>query len=286
MDLSPKDPRAATVVAGRYRIIAEIGRGNMGKVYRVEHLNTGEELAMKVLLAHVGVELSLVERFKREARAPALIKSPHVVRVIDADVAPELGGAPFLVMELLEGCDLQEYLRARGKLPPSEALGILEQVARALDRAHAVGIVHRDLKPANVFLHRHVEGVVVRVLDFGISRMAPDASAKGEQLLTASGIMMGTPLYMPPEQATGSHHKLGPGTDVWALRHARVSPAHWRNLLADAKHGRAHGSAPGRASAARQRGWAPAPACLRRLVRAIVRARGPRALRLRGAADQ
>src|SRR6187399_3268710 len=103
MEVNRPDLSAASVVAGRYRVIREIGRGNMGKVYRVEHLNTGEEFAMKVLLAHAGVEAAIVERFKREARAPALIKSPHVVRVIDADVAAELGGAPFLVMELLEG---------------------------------------------------------------------------------------------------------------------------------------------------------------------------------------
>jgi TOMM system kinase/cyclase fusion protein len=204
---------ADTVVAGRYRLLSEIGRGSMGKVYRVEHVHTGEAFAMKVLGAHVETDASMVERFKREARTPALIKSDHVVKVIDADVAPELGGAPFLVMELLDGVDLEKYSAHAGKLPAADVVRILGQVARALDRAHAIGVVHRDLKPANVFMHRREDGVVVKLLDFGISKLAPTGEAAR---ITASGAIMGTPLYMPPEQALG-RSEIRPAADIWSL---------------------------------------------------------------------
>ena len=120
-------------------------------------------------------------------------------------------------MELLEGCDLQEHVRASGKLSAREAFEILEQVARALDRAHAVGIVHRDLKPANVFLQRSAAGTLVRVLDFGISRVNAASLERADGALTQTGMMVGTPLYMPPEQAVGAHDKVGPGSDVWAV---------------------------------------------------------------------
>ncbi len=204
---------ADTVVAGRYRLLSEIGRGSMGKVYQVEHVHTGEAFAMKVLGAHVETDASMVERFKREARTPALIKSDHVVKVIDADVAPELGGAPFLVMELLDGVDLEKYSAHAGKLPAADVVRILGQVARALDRAHAIGVVHRDLKPANVFMHRREDGVVVKLLDFGISKLAPTGEAAR---ITASGAIMGTPLYMPPEQALG-RSEIRPAADIWSL---------------------------------------------------------------------
>lgn len=204
----------APIIAGRYRLLEEIGRGNIGRVFRVEHVHTGESFALKVLVAHRGADPTIVERFKREARTPALIKSDHVVKVIDADVAVELDGAPFLVMELLVGVDLEAYLNERGRLPAGEAVAILTQVARALDRAHAIGVVHRDLKPANIFLHQREGEVVVKVLDFGISKLG--VNAPSEIAITASGQIMGTPLYMPPEQALGKTN-VGPAADVWAI---------------------------------------------------------------------
>ncbi len=209
-----------SVIASRYRVLEEIGRGNVGRVFRVEHIHTGEMLALKLLFARAEADPGLVERFKREARAPALIKSENVVRITDADVAPELGGAPFFVMELLEGTDLEQYVAQRGKLDADEVVGILGQAARALDKAHAIGIVHRDLKPGNIFLHSHEEGLTVKVLDFGISKIGPAdaaANASGEALaLTAAGTVMGTPLYMPPEQALARAEIL-PAADVWAI---------------------------------------------------------------------
>jgi serine/threonine protein kinase len=201
------------VVAGRYRLGEMIGGGAMGQVYRVEHVHTGETLALKALAREAGHDHAKVERFMREARTPARIRSDHVVKVIDADVAPELDGSPFFVMELLDGIDLQQSLRERGPLAAEVVVEILRQVAHALDRAHALQIVHRDLKPSNIFLHRRDADVVVKLLDFGISKLHEE----GEALeMTESGAIVGTPLYMPPEQAQGSA-LVGPSADIWAM---------------------------------------------------------------------
>ncbi len=191
----------------------------MGTVYLVQHVYTGEDLAMKVLQAHAGANPKLVKRFKREAWLPAKIRSDHVVRVIDADVCPELGNAPFLVMELLRGTNLEMYVQARGALPQSDIVGIFWQIADALSKAHALGIVHRDLKPENIFLHEHFDGrVIVKLLDFGISKMTGDGLGNiAEAGLTRTGAVLGTPLYMPPEQATGNTALIGPASDLWAL---------------------------------------------------------------------
>jgi hypothetical protein len=202
-----------TVLGGRYRVEGALGQGGMGAVYLVRHVRTEERLALKLIHAAIAGSPELVERFRREARAPAQIDSDHVVRVVDADIAPEIGGAPFLVMEFLRGRDLEQELRARGRLPPPEVVGYLGQAARALDKAHRLGIVHRDLKPENLFLsERDDRSVVLKVLDFGIAKLGGDGSQA-----TATGSMLGTPLYMSPEQAQGARGAVGPTTDVWAL---------------------------------------------------------------------
>jgi serine/threonine-protein kinase len=211
------DIPAGTLVASRYRIVRELGRGGMGAVYLAEHINTGDHVALKVLIGTGAVDPETLERFKREARAPAKIKSEHVVRVLDADTAPELGYSPFLVMELLQGNDLQKIVRQRGRLGPDEVASHLEQAARALDKSHALGIVHRDLKPENIFLHQREDGtVMVKVLDFGISKILPQAAASAMPM-TQLGSVMGTPLFMSPEQARGAVQVIGPQTDVWAI---------------------------------------------------------------------
>jgi len=198
-------------IAGRYRTVRFIGKGGMGAVYEVEHLHTGQRLAMKVLASRQP-ELS-VERFKREARAASRIQSDHVVRVTDADVAPELEGAPFLVMELLSGSDL-ERATTDGPAPPADVLEWLRQVARALVKAHAAGIVHRDLKPENLFLTRREDGgPLVKILDFGIAKMVGAADAGS---LTQSGQFLGTPYYMAPEQADSEADVTG-RADLYAL---------------------------------------------------------------------
>jgi eukaryotic-like serine/threonine-protein kinase len=185
----------------------------MGSVYVVEHVHTGEQLALKVLLSQVGASQEHIERFKREARASAVIKSEHVVRVTDSDVAPELNGAPFLVMELLEGQDLETLTEStQGPIAPSIVLDWLRQVARALDKAHSFGLVHRDLKPENLFLTRREDGSpLVKILDYGLVKMVENAGQ------TATGEILGTPRYMAPEQARGDVEQIGPGTDRWAL---------------------------------------------------------------------
>jgi serine/threonine-protein kinase len=207
-------------IASRYRILRELGRGGMGVVYVVEHTRTGDQLALKLLHGRAARDPQAIERFKREARASARIKSDHVVKVVDADIAPELENAPFLVMELLDGHDLEKLVTERGRLPPDEALDYLTQTARALDKSHALGIVHRDLKPENIFLHRREDGsTIVKILDFGISKIVGtegggDMTGAG---MTSTGAIMGTPLYMAPEQARGLVSQIGPTTDVWAV---------------------------------------------------------------------
>jgi serine/threonine-protein kinase len=190
----------------------------MGAVYEVVHANTGEHLALKLMLARSRLSAHLIERFKREARIGAALKSDHVVRVIDADVAPELDDAPFLVMELLVGQDLERICSER-KPSKEEVVGWLRQVAKALDRAHAKGIVHRDLKPENLFLAQREEGEpIVKLLDFGIAKVI-EATAEnaGDTQGTLSGQILGTPRYMAPEQASGGGVDITSAVDRYAL---------------------------------------------------------------------
>src|SRR5262245_25167383 len=204
-------PNLPAVIASRYLPVRLIAKGGMGAVYEVEHARTGEHLALKVLLSGVGASADLLERFKREARASARIKSEHVVRVIDADEAPELDGAPFLVMELLDGMDLEREAAA-ARPDAATVVGWLRQVAVAIDKAHRLGIVHRDLKPENLFLAAREEGPpIVKVLDFGIVKMGEEGTGA-----TGSGQIVGTPRYMAPEQAN-SAARATPATDRCAL---------------------------------------------------------------------
>ncbi|MFO0740392.1 MAG: protein kinase [Labilithrix sp.] len=206
------------VIGGRYRVTGEIGRGGMGVVYRVEHVHTGESLALKVLLGGARFDPQAVARFKREARASTQIRSEHVVRVTDADTAPELDGSPFFVMELLRGIDLEEYVHLHGPIAIPELVPLLAQITSALHLAHGLGIVHRDLKPGNLFLHERLDGTTVaKVLDFGISKFITAKEQMETAGMTSTGSVLGTPLYMAPEQAHGHNDKIAPTTDVWAV---------------------------------------------------------------------
>jgi eukaryotic-like serine/threonine-protein kinase len=204
-------PSLPDIIASRYVPVRLIAQGGMGAVYEVEHVRTGEHLALKVLLSGVGASTEALGRFKREARASARIKSDHVVRVIDADVAPELEGAPFLVMELLEGSDLER--KAEAEQPaPGAVVDWLRQVGVAIDKAHRLGIVHRDLKPQNLFLTSREDGTpMVKVLDFGIVKMTEDGTGA-----TGSGQILGTPQYMAPEQVSATA-QITPAVDRYAL---------------------------------------------------------------------
>jgi len=216
---SPDSVPRGTVISGRYRVERMLGAGGMGEVYLVQHVHTDEKFALKVLLQTVIADSSALERFRRESRTPARIDSDHVVRVTDADVSPELKGAPFLVMEYLRGHDLDHHIETNGAMARRDVVSYLQQAARALDKAHALGIVHRDLKPENIFITRREDGSPhAKILDFGIAKFTSGATSDMiNKTATSPGQIYGTPLYMAPEQAKGESAKISPQTDIWAL---------------------------------------------------------------------
>jgi eukaryotic-like serine/threonine-protein kinase len=205
-------PKSGDVIAGKYRIERIAGEGGMGVVYAAEHLMLRKRVAVKVLLPEAATSDAVVERFTREAQAAARIQSDHVARVMDAGSLAS--GAPFLVMEYLEGCDLEELIELQGTLPPSEVVDIMLQSLEALAHSHAVGIVHRDLKPANLFLAcRPDGGSVIKMLDFGISKSVQ--SRPGDKVLTGQAVL-GSPVYMSPEQLRNAK-ELDGRADLWSL---------------------------------------------------------------------
>lgn len=191
---------ADCVIAGKYRVIKKLGEGAMGAVWLAKNEVTDREFAIKVLLPEVAAEPAALARFFREARVCGSLRHPSILEIYDAGTAPELGDAAYLVMERLEGAPLDTVIRQRGALDPRLALDILIQCARGLHLAHLKGVVHRDLKPANIFLHRPGTGSIEpKVLDFGISKIVGNPSMP-EVALTQSSTILGSPLYMSPEQ--------------------------------------------------------------------------------------
>jgi hypothetical protein len=199
-----------TVVAGRFRLNRLLGRGGMGSVWHATHLSLDIPCAVKFIEGDLGQHAEARARFEREAKATALLRSPHVVQILDHGVSD---GMPYIAMELLEGEDLGKRLARVKQLPSAKIVTIARQVERALARAHGVGIVHRDLKPDNIFLVRDPDGEIVKVLDFGIAKMRSDASVLSE---TKTGVMLGTPYYMSPEQAQGTR-SVDFRSDLWSL---------------------------------------------------------------------
>ncbi len=200
------------VLAGKYRVEQVLGQGGMGVVVAAMHLQLGQLVALKFLLPHMCEHGEAVARFSREARAAVQIQSEHVARV--TDVGTLESGAPYMVMEYLKGSDLGDVLRLRGPLPIHEAVGFLLQACEAIAEAHALGIVHRDLKPANLFLTQRRDGSpLVKVLDFGISKALQET---GGVSVTSTTAVMGSPLYMSPEQVRSSK-TVDARSDVWAL---------------------------------------------------------------------
>ena len=184
-----------TVVAGRYRVLRHLASGGMGAVYEVVHELTGRHHALKLLYESLAYDTVVLARFAQEARAATSIRSAHVVEVTDMGTE---GGAPYLVMELLDGEDLGARMSRPGSISTLEAVDIIGQACHALARAHAVGIIHRDLKPENLFI---LPGDFVKVLDFGIAKLRRAHDAVGDGL-TREGNLLGTPEYMSPEQIT------------------------------------------------------------------------------------
>lgn len=184
-------------IGGRYRLGRPIGIGGMGAVFLGEHQAVGRTVAVKILFPELVQNSETVRRFQREARAAAAIARRGVVDILDFDVDPQLG--PYLVMEHLQGESLLSRIKNRGRLDPTAAFSIAAQISETLAAVHQREIIHRDLKPANVFLTFNEDGEEeVRLLDFGISRVAP---APGKAPLTVPGTVLGTPRYMAPEQA-------------------------------------------------------------------------------------
>src|SRR6188768_182176 len=202
------------LLAGKYRVERVLGQGGMGVVVAAHHIELDEVVALKFLLPEALLSAEAVARFEREARAAVKIKSEHVARV--TDVGRLETGAPYMVMELLRGQDLAELLREQGPLSLADVADYLLQAGEAIAEAHALGIVHRDLKPANLFLTRRADGSsCIKVLDFGISKLT-NASANAPQVMTSTLAVMGSPLYMSPEQLMSARN-VDMRTDIWAL---------------------------------------------------------------------
>jgi serine/threonine-protein kinase len=203
-------------VAGKYRVDRIVGYGGMGFVVEAWHLSFEERVAIKLLRKEVIANEEALVRFEREARAAFKIKSEHVARVID--VGRLDNGAPYMVMEYLEGTDLGAVLADRRTLPIPEAVDYILQTCEAIAEAHSLGIIHRDLKPENLFLSERRDGALcIKVLDFGLSKVMPKAEmAQRERALTATKQVMGTAEYMSPEQWL-SARDVEPPTDIWSL---------------------------------------------------------------------
>ncbi len=202
------------VFAGDYRVAKKLGEGGMGAVYEAEQISTRRRRALKLMLPELVEKPDIRARFEREARVGADIESDHVVEVIASGVDAG-SGAPWLVMELLDGEGLEAYVARRGFLPPAEVRDVLDQICHALGAAHEKGIVHRDLKPENVFLakpRRRGVPFVVKILDFGIAKIVAEVKTTSSK---TRGIL-GSPMWMAPEQADPSK-PIGPRADVWAL---------------------------------------------------------------------
>jgi eukaryotic-like serine/threonine-protein kinase len=201
------------VLAGKYKVERVLGVGGMGVVVAATHLHLDQRVALKFLLPEVVKIPEIVARFQREARAAVKIQSEHVARVIDVGTLES--GAPYMVMEYLEGSDLSEVVKQRGPVPFESAIEYVLQACEALAEAHVAGIVHRDLKPANLFLIKRADGSPsVKVLDFGISKATIQAPGQGP--LTQTSAVMGSPKYMSPEQLKSSRD-VDARSDIWAL---------------------------------------------------------------------
>jgi eukaryotic-like serine/threonine-protein kinase len=195
------DNKLGQLLLGRYRIVRKLGEGGMGAVYEGKHELINKRLAIKCLHPQYMSNKEVVERFYREANAATAVGNEHIIEVSDVGAFDD--GSPFMVMEFLEGIEFGRYIEQEGSLPIGRLVHIVSQVCSALAAAHERGIVHRDMKPENIYLvPRERDPHFVKVLDFGISKMREQNEALGGSL-TKTGMALGTPYYMPPEQAQG-----------------------------------------------------------------------------------
>jgi eukaryotic-like serine/threonine-protein kinase len=199
------------VLDGAYRLTRVICQGAMGTVFEAVQLRLQKRVALKVMVPDLAENAEALARFRREVEVTSQLAHPHVIQLLDYGTAPS--GQPYLVMEYLQGEDLEVRLQRVGRLPLAAALDIVRQVASALALIHEQGVVHRDLKPANVFLlPRALQGDFAKIVDFGISKVTA-----AETKLTRAFTMVGTPECMSPEQATGMVDQVDARSDQWAL---------------------------------------------------------------------
>jgi eukaryotic-like serine/threonine-protein kinase len=196
------------VIAQKYQLVRRLARGGMGAVWRARHLELESDVALKFVRSDEGIDASKEERFRREARAAAQIRSQHVVHIHDYGVD---AGVPYIAMELLSGEDLESYLQRSGRLSLEEAVGLIAQASKGLRAAHHHGVIHRDIKPSNLFIAELAGERLVKVLDFGIAKGA--AQKDGDT--TTQGQVFGSPAYMSPEQARGGI--VDERSDVWSM---------------------------------------------------------------------
>lgn len=201
---------SGSVLADRYRIERVIGGGGMACVYRAEHLDTAQPVAIKVLHASHSRDREAVVRFQREAAMSRRLVHANLVTVTDAGVLED--GCCFLVMEALDGETLEEKLRREGRLPWRDAVRLLREVLLGLGHAHGHGVIHRDIKPGNIFLLRAEAGPLLKLLDFGTAKLT--AAMRGNVRITQHGVAIGSPLYMSPEQAAAG--EVTPASDLYS----------------------------------------------------------------------
>jgi serine/threonine protein kinase len=212
---APVDPLVGHTLDEKYRLEERLGIGGMGTVYRARHLLIDRPVAVKVLNQRFVEDEAARTRFRREARAAGRLQHSNAVTVTDFGESHD--GYVYLVMELLEGRTLREVLAKEAPLDPARAVSLMMQISAAVAAAHEAGIIHRDLKPANIFIVQRADvPAMVKVLDFGIAKLAADALEEDDHLtLTQVGAMIGTPRYMSPEQCDGA--ELTPAADVYSL---------------------------------------------------------------------
>ncbi|HEU0031077.1 MAG TPA: serine/threonine-protein kinase [Kofleriaceae bacterium] len=201
---------AGTILLGKYRVDEVLGTGGMGRVVRASHLYLQQPVAIKVLLSQMAESAETVSRFLREAQATVRLRSEHIARVMDVGTMQD--GVPFMVMEFLDGNDLNQILRHHGPQEPSVVCDLMLQACEGMAEAHSIGIVHRDIKPSNFFITRRPDGsMLLKILDFGISK-----TPVGSTELTGTLTVIGTPTYMSPEQMK-SGRAADARSDIWSM---------------------------------------------------------------------
>ncbi|HZO14172.1 MAG TPA: serine/threonine-protein kinase [Polyangiaceae bacterium] len=215
-------PARGDLLGDRYRLTAPLAEGGMGTVWRAHHTELDVDVAVKVMSAASAAAAAGEKRFRREAQASARLRSPHIVQVLDYGM---FQGQPYLVMELLEGEDLETRLAREETLPIEQCGAIIDAVAKALELAHGHGIIHRDLKPSNIFLARVGEEEIAKVLDFGVAKDLRSGNK------TTGAEVIGSPPYMSPEQVWGE--ALTPKSDLWSLGVVALEMLTGKNPFAD-----------------------------------------------------